>query len=289
MDRDVWRRLVRAVCSADRRVPRVGRRPRYTDTLILKMLLWCVWHDRPLCWACRWEHYTTGFRPRQVPSISQFCRRVKTPRVGQMLAAVNEYLVRRGAPPAMVMLDGKPLPLRDLTQDPEARRGHGHGGMQTGYKLHALAAADGRILRSVVHPLNVGEPNTARDLVADLPPQTVVLADANYDSSPLYEAVRQCEGQLLTPLKGRAKTADRLQRMSPGRRRVLRLWATHHDLCWSLYHERGAVERIFSALTCFGGGLGPLPSWVRRLDRVRRWVTAKIAIYHARLYGRQAV
>jgi IS5 family transposase len=289
MNRDVWRRLVCAVRSADRRVPRLGRRPQYTDALVLKMLLWCVWHDRPLCWACRREHYTTAFRPWQVPSVSQFCRRVKSPRVAQMLAAVNAYLVRRGGTPALVMLDGKPLPLRDLTQDPEARRGRGAGRMQTGYKLHALAAADGRILRYVVHPLNVGEPNTARDLVADLAPQTVVLADANYDSSPLYEAVLQREGQLLTPLKGRAQTAARLRRMSVGRRRVLRWWVTHHALCWNLYHERGAVERIFSALTCFGGGLSPLPSWVRRLDRVRRWVAAKIAIYHARLCCRGAV
>ena len=33
----------------------------------------------------------------------------------------------------------------------------------------------------------------------------------------------------------------------------------------------------------FGGGLRTLPPWVRGLDRVTRWVTAKIAIYHARL------
>ena len=189
----------------------------------------------------------------------------------------------------MAILDGKPLPLRDLTQDPEARRGRGAGRMQTGYKLHALAAPDGRILRYRVHPLNVGEPNTARELVTDLPPETVVLADANYDSSPLYEAVSQRGAQLLTPLKGWARSADRLRRMSPARRRVMRLWVSAEPLCRQLYHERATVERIFSALTCFGGGLGPLPSWVRHLDRVRRWVTGKLAIYHARLCCRKAV
>jgi IS5 family transposase len=289
MNRDLWRKVVGAVRSADRQVPRTGRRPVYTDALVLKMLLWCVWHDRPLSWACRREHYTTWFRPSQVPSISQFCRRVKTPRVERLLAAVNAYLVRRKTPLAVAILDGKPLPLRDLTQDREARRGYGAGRMQTGYKLHALAAPDGRLLRFSVHPLNVGEPNTARQLVADLPPQTVVLADANYDSSPLYEAVAERQSQLVTPLKGRARSASRLRQMSPARRRMLRLWVTAASLCRRLCRERGAVERIFSALTCFGGGLGPLPSWVRRLDRVRRWVTAKIAIYHARLCCRQAV
>ena len=37
----------------------------------------------------------------------------------------------------------------------------------------------------------------------------------------------------------------------------------------------------------FGGGLTTLPPWVRRLDRVTRWVTAKIAIYHPRLRCRR--
>ena len=36
----------------------------------------------------------------------------------------------------------------------------------------------------------------------------------------------------------------------------------------------------------FGGGLTTLPPWVRRLDRVTGWVTAIIAIYHARLHCR---
>ena len=56
----------------------------------------------------------------------------------------------------------------------------------------------------------------------------------------------------------------------------------------SIMKTRDEVERIFSALTCFGGGLAPLPSWVRRLDRVQRWVTVKIIIYHARLFIRKA-
>ena len=50
-----------------------------------------------------------------------------------------------------------------------------------------------------------------------------------------------------------------------------------------LLQPRDQVERIFSALSCFGGGLTTIPPWVRRLDRVSRWVAAKIAIYHARL------
>ena len=46
---------------------------------------------------------------------------------------------------------------------------------------------------------------------------------------------------------------------------------------------RAAIERSFGHLTAFGGGLGPRPSWVRRLWRVRLWVQAKLAIKSARI------
>jgi hypothetical protein len=64
MDTQVWRVLGAAVKSADRRVARAGRRPTYTDTLVVKMYLWSVWHDRPLCWACDRWHYAWHFGAR---------------------------------------------------------------------------------------------------------------------------------------------------------------------------------------------------------------------------------
>ena len=77
MDMVIWRALTAAVRSADQRVPRRGRRPRYSDALVTRMYLWSVWHDRPLCWACNRAHYNRMFRPRQLPSVSQFSRRVQ--------------------------------------------------------------------------------------------------------------------------------------------------------------------------------------------------------------------
>ena len=112
MDTDVWRTLTAAVRSADRRVPRGGRKMRFSDQQIVRMFLWCVWHDRPLCWACDPIHYTSRFRPWQLPSIAQFCRRVKSTRVNELLTAVNEYLVRRGEPTRIAVLDRKPLALK---------------------------------------------------------------------------------------------------------------------------------------------------------------------------------
>ena len=46
--------------------------------------------------------------------------------------------------------------------------------------------------------------------------------------------------------------------------------------------QRNAIERRFGAWVSFGGGLGPLPAWVRRFSRVRNWVQAKILVAGAR-------
>jgi hypothetical protein len=50
-----------------------------------------------------------------------------------------------------------------------------------------------------------------------------------------------------------------------------------------LYARRTGVERDFSGLACFGGGLTTLPPWVRRIRRVRAWVMAKLLINAARI------
>jgi hypothetical protein len=283
MDTEVWRVLVAAVKSAVRRVPRVGRRPRYSDGLIVQLYLWTVWHDRPLCWACDRTHYNRMFRPRQLPSISQFSRRVKTVRVLQLLQAVNDYLMRSDTPVALAFLDGKPLPVSVCSRDPDARVGWATKGFAKGYKLHALAMEDGRIPAFCVRPMNEGEAKVARERLTPVPEANVILADANYDTKHLYQTLGARGQQLLTPLKRIAENAGPLRRMGPHRRFAIALHQCLGTAYRALLDVRDTIERIFSALTCFGGGLTTLPPWVRRLDRVTRWVTAKIAIYHARL------
>jgi hypothetical protein len=51
----------------------------------------------------------------------------------------------------------------------------------------------------------------------------------------------------------------------------------------ALVNARRQVERFFGNLTSFAGGLGPLPSWVRTLPRVERWIQAKLAINAVRI------
>lgn len=288
MDREIWTRVMAAVRSADRQVPRCGRKCTYSDRKIVKMVLWATWHDRPMRWACDRSHYNTLCRIGQLPSESQFCRRRKKPRIQEMLRCANRYLADKGIPSKITFLDGKPLPVGGFSRDPDARNGYGVGGMQRGYKLHAWTTQDGCIPLFSVHPLNEGEPKVARQMAPDIPPARLVVGDANYDSAPLYTEIDNRGSQLLTPLKGRARSAARLRRMGPGRRQALRLWDCVPDQCQRLTKvERIEIERTFSALTCFGGGLTPLPPWVRRLPRVRLWVTAKLVIYHARLLARK--
>jgi hypothetical protein len=50
-----------------------------------------------------------------------------------------------------------------------------------------------------------------------------------------------------------------------------------------LYAQRTDIERDFAQLVCFGAGLGPLPTWIRRIWRVRHWVFNKLLINAARI------
>ena len=140
----------------------------------------------------------------------------------------------------------KPLPVGVATKDPGARRGHVMGGWADGYKLHAWMTEDRRIPLWCVTPLNGAEQPAAR-------PSTHPVT---------------------------------LRQMGPQRRELLRVWRARPELVRMVHRHRIAAEATFSNLCSYGGGLGPLPAWVRRLPRVRRWVGAKIILYHARFRAR---
>jgi hypothetical protein len=288
MDRTMWRKIVWAIRKVDGQVPRVGRRCRYSDKLVVKLWLWAVWHDRPLYWACQRSHCSGLFRPRRLPSVSQFSRRLRTTRVQKIVRLVNEVLCGTDRPIRVMYFDGKALPVSESTQDRQAKTGRGNGRFSRGYKLHALGDETGRIRGYCVRSLNEGEPRIARCLSRRVQPETLVLADANYDSNRLYAAIRRRQAFLFTPQKGRTLGKGKRRQMCAARRCMIDLWERFPRLCKKVYKVRSGIERIFSALSSFAGGLGPLPSWVRGLRRVRQWVTAKLAIYHARLILREA-
>lgn len=289
MDRQIWHQIRSAVRRVDRIVPRSGRRTTYTDALIARLHLWCVWHDRPRCFMRDRLHLGPLLRPRRLPSYSQFCRRLKSPRVLLLIEHAFHWLADAARQPREVRaLDGKTLAVSENTRDPDARKGRGNGGFARGYKLHARCDSAGVLEAVAVTPLNVGETIVAGDVLLErLPQGSRVLADANYDSNALHEKIDALGGRLLTPLKGRARSKHRLRQMSAARRRTLNAWDADPQGCRRQLQDRNCIERTFANLSNFGGGLTHLPPWVRTLKRVRLWVLAKLVVYHARIRVRQ--
>ena len=310
MDRDLWWNVVAAVDRALRAVAADGRRrPKYSDRLIVLMLLWAAWHDRCLSWACDRRHYGDLFRPRALPSISRFTRRVKGARVQRVLQRVHDDLSTRGTACPFDLLsyiDGKAVVVSPVSKDPDAKRGKAGGAFAKGYKLHAFINEWRRVVVWSVTPLNTDEKIVAAELLDHLPPPPppaaaglavqapLTLGDSNYDSAPLHREFADHGRQLLAPLRceqlvgpdGRSRTT--LAGMGPARREVVAVWDEHPDLAGYVMKSRNNAEGTFSVLS-LACGLDRLPGFVRRLPRVTRWIGCKLILYHARLLAQEAV
>lgn len=278
MDSHRFRILCKVLGHVNRVVPTSGRKKTFSDVLIVKMYLWSVAHDRPLHWASDRRNYDSSFRPAKLPSNSQFCKRLKSPRVQALLTALSDRLARTDSPTFQLFLDARPFVVGSCTKDNEARAGRVSGGFGKGYKLHALVTADGRTLVWCVMPLNVAESTVALELINQARHKGIILADANYDRNPLFEAAAAHGGQLLTP-KRRGKAYGHRQQ-SEARLTAHFVYRRARKILW---RRRVRVESVFGNQSSYGGGLGPLPSWVRTLERVRRWIGAKLILHHARL------
>ena len=278
MSSHVWRVVYQSLRRVNRRTPKQGRSCRYADTTIVAMYLWAAFHDRPLCWAADRSNYTGVFRPRELPSRSQFCRRIRSVRCQMLLDALNRELALVQDGPNIFLMDSRPLRVGAYSRDPDVRTGYTKDGFAKGYKLHVLATKQGQIVAWRLTGLNRNDKPVAWELIDEARPQGMVLADGAYDSGALYDHVFKHRALLLTPLPTNVGKGHRLQ--SWARLAAARMWANGAE---ALYRERLEIERIFSRQSSFGGGLAPLPAWVRRWERVHRWVTAKLILYHARL------
>lgn len=278
MNSHVWKLVYHGLRRVNRRVPKQGRSCQYPDTLIMGMYLWAVFHDRPLCWAADRSNYSSVFRPRKLPSRSQFGRRIRSARCQALLEALNRELAEVEDVPNIFLMDSRPLRVGAYSRDPDIRTGYTKDGFTKGYKLHALATKQGEIVAWRLTPLNCNDKPVARELIEEARPQGLVLADGAYDSGALYDHVSKHRALLLTPLPANVGGGHRPQ--SAARLLAARMWANGAE---DLYRDRLGIERIFSQQSSFGGGLAPLPAWVRRWSRVRRWVAAKLILYHARL------
>lgn len=220
-----------------------------------------------------------------LPSYSQFCRRLKAPRAVAMIDHVARRLGRSEQDITISYIDGKVLAISRQSADPDATVGRSSRDWCKGYRLHALAAEDRKIKAFRVRPVNESETLIARELILEATPGTIVLADAAYDSRYLYDLAEEGGVRFFAPIKRNA--AKTRSRTTPARRRAIKEWQKHPIRSKRLYARRTEIERIFSQCSGCGGGLNPLPGWVRRLDRVTLWVTAKVAIHNARVTLKQ--
>jgi hypothetical protein len=277
MDQQQWAALRRVVSDVVRRFAKLPRAV-YSDHQIILLYFWAVLHDRPMTWALQRCHHNRNFRPRKLPSISQLNRRIASDRFQQILQRLHERLVGdvrfKG-----LHIDGKPLCVSAVSGDRDARPGHISGGIARGYKLHAVMSSDGKLPVFSICPLNMHEMPIARKMLQHLPDLTgvLVMADGNYDSHVLHKDVAARGGWLITRPRGMAEHPVTLRQMGEARRKLLEMWRQRPGLMKAVYRHRRAIERLFGNLSNL---LGPLPLFVRGLARVRRWVGAKICLFH---------
>ena len=288
MERELWPLLYRELRAAAN-----DFRQKYVQIpawALVAVSLWAALHDRPVAWACNPRNWsTTGLRPWKLPSPSTMSRRAYSVGVGLLWRALQERLRRLGPEPDLIaMLDGKPLPVGGYTKDHDAAYGRGAGVMAKGYKLHTVWSSGVMPEEWDVASLKVGETTVAGEMLGRMRERGgggYLLADSNYDSSKLFDEAAEAGYQLVVPVEGEnAGKGHRYQ--SPHRLRCIEMMRKGRglsDFGSTLYAMRTGIERKFGNATSFGGGLGPLPAWVRRLHRVRIWVWAKLLINAARI------
>jgi hypothetical protein len=283
MEGKLWKELYATVMTTD--YPSPARKVSHSDRWVVLTFLWAVVHDRPTSWACVPHHWPVDLRPWRLPSQPTLSRRLRSRPVGALLNAVLRRY--RGDPRHdwVKYLDSKPLPVGDFSKDPDAAWGHGPNSFFKGYKLHAVWGTAPVPLAWEVRPANQAEPTTARLLVQRLGGQGYLVGDSAFDSNPLHEQAARQGHQVVAPPKKTHGAGQGHHPQSPQRLRALELLT--HPFGKALYRSRSFVERCFGHLTSFGGGLGPLPSWVRQLHRVKRWLQAKLLINAARALLRQ--
>ena len=279
MERELWPPLYRTLqeVAKDFRQKYVS----YQPWVLAAVFLWAALHDRPVAWACQPRHWsTTTLRPPRLPHRTTVGRRIDHLAVGAFLREVERRLRDRQEVGLLALLDGKPLLVSGVSKDHDAKPGRAAGGKGKGYKLHTLWANRALPEAWEVTPLNEAESTVARRLLRQAPGAGYVLADGNYDASPVFDEAAAGGRQLVTPMPD-PNAGQGHHYVSPYRRRCIDL--VRGDFGRSLYGQRRQIERLYGNAVSFGGGLGGLPAWVRGRERVRTWVWAKLLINAARI------
>lgn len=204
-------------------------------------------------------------------------RRLPTTEVQRLLAQMERFMINVQHVGFVMLVDGKPQVVSHYSKDPDARWGRARHGYGKGYKIHAIYGSGSMPLAWDVEPLNEAETTVAIRLISPLERGGgYLLGDRGYDSNALHDVAIERGYQLvakkLRPGKGWGHC-----RHSPGRIRCFAL--LEQSFGQALLAFRDQVERHFAWLGNHGGGLEPLPNWVRRIHRVRTWIQAKFLIH----------
>lgn len=293
MERELWKlvsELIDAVDATFIDSPRFT----YRTALIVRVHLWAAFRERSISWACErcnWPPGSRECRAGYLPDQSTMSRRSRG-RLGiffeRFLAAFSRRISANPDPRLLDLkrLDGKPLIVAAHSTDKNATWGRAAGGLAKGYKLHVLWGTSILPEAFVVAPMNMDERKVARRLLQHLVGCGYVVADGNYDANDLFALANLQGYQLLAPrdtpgvgLGGR--------RQRPGRLRSIELLERNQfglgKFGPKIFRRRRSIEGRFGNLTCGVGALTlSLPPFVRRIWRVRTWVTLKLILFGAR-------
>jgi len=288
MERECWSELSQAICEVDARWQK-SRRLTHPTALIVRVHLWSVLHDRSTRWACEPDHWDARTRPAAaLPDQSTLSRRKRTTAFEQFMTAVGVRLAGKPSAALLKRVDGKALAVAAHSKDRDAAWGRGAGQDANGYKLHAIWAERPMPEQWALTPLNVCEKRMARRMVKRLGGAGYLLADSYFDDSLLHDQAAANHHQLVAPrrLSSRGKGLGHCYQ-SPHRLRCIDITESPAQVNaafgLSLRNARRQIERDFGNLCGFGGGLGALPAWARRIWRVRACVHGKLLINAARI------
>jgi hypothetical protein len=279
MEGELWKGVYRVVTEVGKQGR--SRCVQFSDAHVVLVFLWSVLNQRPTSWACDPQNWPAPQRQVPRPSPSTMSRRLRRPAVQAFLDEVERRCQQVFPASGLRCLDGKPLPIGGASADPDAGYGVAASGTRArGYKLHVIWDGGGAVAARKVAPMNVSERTIARRLIPRLLDTGFLLADNSYDSNPLYDLAGAHHHQLLAARRSGVKG------LGHHRHSIYRLHAVRmleDGLGIFLLKQRRAIERQFGSLSNFSAGLGPLPNWVRRLPRVRRWVQGKLILNALRI------
>ncbi len=290
MEREIWTNVVRAVRAAA--VGHQERRRKFKDSDIVLSLLWAVLHDRPVLWATNPRNWPFYMRIKSRPSSATMSRRLRSASVLALLERVRDWLTATPNSSALLIIDAKPMPIGGYTRDRDARTGRACGCYAWGYKLYLVIDENGGVHAWKVDSMNVAEQVVAEEIIPaaarSAGANRWLLGDRQYDSNRLHNLADEYGLRLLAY---RMRTQDSIgPKQSPGRHRAIQmLEAPGTAEGRALITRREVIERYLGTLSCTGGGLSPLPGYIRGLRRVRLWIGAKLLLNAARLFVRRQV